>query len=102
LDFEKRKVFQKIDNVTNRDFQEFNSTLEDNLFDKIYKMTQEQQNGFITYDYKSMIGSENSLKPSRASSKSRPQSCWAMPRVPILAISSPTEARSISPHTVAM
>ena len=64
LDFEKRKVFQKIENVTNRDFQEFNSTLEDNLFDKIYKMTQEQQNGFITYDYKSMIGSENSLKTS--------------------------------------
>ena len=64
LDFEKRKVFQKIDNITSRDFQEFNSTLEDNLFDKIYKMTQEQQNGFITYDYKSMIGSENSLKTS--------------------------------------
>lgn len=64
LDFEKRKVFQKIDNVTSRDFDEFKSNVEDDLFDKMFKITQEQQSGFITYDYKSMIGSNNSLKTS--------------------------------------
>ena len=64
LDFEKRKVFQKIDNVTNRNFDEFKSSVEDNLFDKMFDMTQKNQSGFITYDYKSMIGTDNSIKTS--------------------------------------
>lgn len=41
-------------------------------------------------------------KTKRSIKQIKPQSCWAMPRASILAISSPTEARSISPHTVAM
>lgn len=51
LDYDKKTLFQKVDNLVDKSFQEFNGKEENKLFDDIVNLSK-NGGGFITYDYK--------------------------------------------------
>ena len=60
LDYDKKTLFQKVDNIVDKSFQEFQTKEENKLFDDIFNLSK-NGGGFITYDYK-IIDSEIPLK----------------------------------------
>ncbi|MBY0540116.1 MAG: cache domain-containing protein [Campylobacterales bacterium] len=51
LDYDKKTLFQKVANLVDKSFQEFNGKEENKLFDDIVNLSK-NGGGFITYDYK--------------------------------------------------
>ena len=51
LDYDKKTLFQKVDNIVDKSFQEFQTKEENKLFDDIFNLSK-NGGGFISYDYK--------------------------------------------------
>ena len=51
LDYDKKSLFQKIDNLVDKSFQKISSDDEMNLFNEILDLSK-NGGGFITYNYK--------------------------------------------------
>ena len=51
LDYDKKTLFQKVDNVVDKSFQELQTKEENKLFDDIFNLSK-NGGGFISYDYK--------------------------------------------------
>ena len=51
LDYDKKTLFQKVDNIVDKSFQELQTKEENKLFDDIFNLSK-NGGGFISYDYK--------------------------------------------------
>lgn len=60
LDYDKKTLFQKVDNIVDKSFQKLDSKEENKLFDEIFDLSK-NGGGFISYDYK-IIDSEIPLR----------------------------------------
>ncbi|MDD3056064.1 MAG: cache domain-containing protein [Aliarcobacter sp.] len=60
LDYDKKTLFQKVDNIVDKSFQKLDSKEENELFDEIFNLSK-NGGGFISYDYK-IIDSEIPLR----------------------------------------
>ncbi|PUE65447.1 sensor histidine kinase [Arcobacter caeni] len=60
LDYDKKTLFQKVDNIVDKSFQELDTKEENKLFDEIFDLSK-NGGGFISYDYK-IIDSEIPLR----------------------------------------